>query len=124
MDFSPPDYPGCDTRQPYYLKDGEVQVQKPYVKGGNRIVCSALRFPDGFIVASIRHMDPVDHQFLKRFPEYIGVQYEQGFIDRNYNYHDRHSAWKIAFDAGQIINRCGSDMSIEGVGKLWSENLY
>lgn len=104
------------------LRPGEVQVPKPYDPNRNRIVCSALRYPDGFVVASIRHMDPIDHQFLARFPDYSEVKYEQGFIDRNFNYHDRRSAWKIAFDAGQILRRCGRDD--HNGGELYSENLY
>lgn len=48
----------------------------------------------------------------------------QGFIDQFNNFYTRKEAWIIAETNGQIIRRVGGDMSLDGEGKLFSENLY
>ena len=49
---------------------------------------------------------------------------EQGFVDQFGNFYSREEAWIIAVTNGQIIRRVGGDMSLDGEGKLFSENLY
>lgn len=108
----------------YLLKEGEVQAPKPYGEVKNRIVCAANKLPDGTVLPGVRHWDSVMHRIADKLPDNarnsdIVEREVQGFLDRFGVFHTREEAWKIAFDAGQIIRRCGNDN-----GKLWSENLY
>lgn len=75
-----------------------------------RIVCAAVKDSNGSIFLGVRHYDK-----LMKAPK-IGIQ---GFVDNRGEFHTREEAYVIAFDAGQIIRRCGGDD-----GRLFSENLY
>ncbi|EQA7786777.1 hypothetical protein ACX818_001371 [Acinetobacter baumannii] len=47
----------------------------------------------------------------------------QGFITNKYRFVTREEAWIIAEQQNQILCRVGGDMK-DGVGRLYSENLY
>lgn len=90
----------------------------------NRIVCAANRNPNtGDIVLGVRHHCSLMNEQIRR-ENALHLYTEQGFIDRNYLWHTREQAWKIAQLAGQIIN-VGPWNNVDGDnGKLFSENLY
>lgn len=108
----------------YELKDGEVQTPVPFEKVKNRVVCAANKMPDGTVIPGVRHWDTVMHRVADKLQDNpknssLIEREVQGFLDRYGNFLTREEAWKIAFDAGQIIRRCGGDGK-----KLFSENLY
>lgn len=95
-----------------------------------RIVCAVNRDKSGAIILGARHWDNCMHKafhYWKIATNHITKDMrftEQGFIDQHGVFLTREEAWIIAEKAGQIIRRVGGDMSPEGVGKLFSENLY
>jgi hypothetical protein len=111
----------------FRLKEEEAQVPHPWKgieQGDNRVVCAAQKFPDGTIVLGVRHYDEFVHRTLELINRHTTDSKEQakviqGFVDRFGNFLTREEAWVVAFNAGQIIRRCGGDN-----GKLFSENLY
>lgn len=83
-----------------------------------RIVCAANRKRfTGEVVLGIRHWDA----FMRNL-DTEGDPVEQGFITNRGEFVDRHTAWCIAEEAGQIIRRVGGDTA--NGGTLYSENLY
>jgi hypothetical protein len=93
----------------------------------SRIVCAAnkVRLGNGktIIIAGARHWDNIMHQVVNNIEDEI-VDEIQGFIDQYGNFYNRLEAWIIAETNGQIIRRVGGDMTLEGNGRLFSENLY
>lgn len=93
----------------------------------SRIVCAANRvlFNNGkiTIVAGARHWDKVMHSIVDCVDQDM-MELEQGFIDQYGNFYGREEAWIIAETNGQIIRRVGGDTTLEGNGRLFSENLY
>jgi len=93
----------------------------------SRIVCAAnkILFKDGkvAIVAGARHWDKIMHNIVDCV-EHELTELEQGFIDQFNNFYTREEAWIIAETNGQIIRRVGGDTTLEGKGRLFSENLY
>ena len=93
----------------------------------SRIICAANRllFADGniAIVAGARHWDKIMHNIVDCV-EHELTELEQGFIDQFGNFYDRYDAWIIAETNGQIIRRVGGDTTLDGKGRLFSENLY
>ena len=88
-----------------------------------RIVCAAMRCRNtGKIVCSVRHWDKLVRHVIPNQQAAHDFDDEQGFVDNQYNFLDRHQAWKVAEAAGQIIRRCGGDTANDGT--LYSENLY
>lgn len=96
----------------------------------SRIVCAAMRFPDGTIVVGPRHWDQTMRATADRLGliekrrsglEVVGSE-EQGFIDQHGKFFTRQEAWKIAEANRQIYRRCGGDDAHGGT--LYSENLY
>ncbi len=88
----------------------------------NRIVCAAIRKPNGLVIAGVRHWDMVMRNVVESLPQISALDGhgEQGFLDRFGQYHDRESAFIIARDAGQIIKKTGNpDEPI-----LYSEDIY
>lgn len=83
-----------------------------------RVVCAAIRDQTGNVVCSARHFDWLMHTQIKRLMGYT-TPWEQGFIDQSGQWLTRAEAWTVAFDAGQILRRCGGDGR-----ELYSENLY
>lgn len=99
-------------------------TDKPYDGTQNRIVCAANRNRlTGEMLIGVRHCDLLMRDQRERLSDKgKNSEWEQGFVDRYGKYHDRQEAWKIAFEAGQIIRRCGGDEA--NGGTLYSENLY
>lgn len=93
----------------------------------SRIICAANRllYDNGkiVIIAGARHWDKLMNNLVdcidKDFREL-----EQGFIDQYGNFYDRYDAWFIAETNGQIIRRVNGDITLNGRGRLFSENLY
>ena len=86
-----------------------------------RIVCAACKNANtGVIIAGVRHWDNIMRSHIKTGISHS--EWEQGFLDNKYEFHNRTDAWKIAMDADQIIRRCGGDTA--NGGTLYSENLY
>lgn len=84
---------------------------------GRRVVCAANRgYSNKQIVLGVRHHDSIMNNQIDHSKH---VVWEQGFIDNKGNFLTREEAYTVAFDAGQIIRRCGGDE-----GRLFSENLY
>jgi hypothetical protein len=94
----------------------------------SRIICAAnkLQLEDGSIVvvAGARHWDMGMHKIVGCMHCELERELEQGFIDQFNNFYTREEAWVIAETNGQIIRRVGGDMSLDGKGRLFSENLY
>lgn len=103
----------------------------------NRIVCAAVRAPDGALILGARHWDGImretyDNQetvyhlldeYIKGRPPFAGHhEYEEGFIDKFGKYKNRQEAWIVAVGANQIIREVGGNASKGGT--LYSENLY
>lgn len=72
-----------------------------------------------FDSAMRKQLDTIDEEFT---PE-ESTGWKQGFIDQYGVFMTREEAWLVAEAAGQIKYRVGGDMH-NGVGKLFSENLY
>lgn len=95
-----------------------------------RVVCAANRDKSGAIILGARHWDASMHLAYKWWAAATNhitkdMRFtQQGFIDQNGVYMGREEAWLVAEAVGQIIRRVGGDMSPDGVGKLFSENLY
>ena len=82
-----------------------------------RVVCSAIRLDDGYIVLGARHFDKSMHDQLKR----LGVKAptaEQGFINQLGEFLTREKALDVAKEAGQILKKHPP------CNKLFSEDLY
>ena len=104
------------------------RFQEAFIGMGQRIVCAALKYPDGTIVTGPRHFDSVMQAHIERLP--FRTRYaddaggdlakpQQGFIDQSGTFLDRNVAHAVAKVADQIIRRVGGDEST-----LYSENLY
>lgn len=104
-----------------------------------RIICAAVRRPDGCIVAGPRHFDqtmwcqilgitpaafrriqaePHTDQVLTKVKAWQGA--EEGFIDQHGAFYTREEAWKIAYEMGQI----DAQELLWQPGNLHSEHLY
>jgi hypothetical protein len=98
-----------------------------------RIICAAIHYKDaptpthtvtnvsqGLILCGMRHPDIIGQCSSltgKRTSE-MGP-YEQGFLTTNKRFVDREEAFKIALEAGQIL-----DLTKTRGEKLYSEDLY
>lgn len=93
-----------------------------------RVVCAALKLTDGRLVLGARHYDD---QMRQTLTDLVVVSWDieaQGFIDQHCVFLTREEAWKVAEEAGQIINfhplsTCGKRVGGDGE-KLYSENIY
>lgn len=88
-----------------------------------RIVCAAVRYPDGKMLVGPRHLDYV---MLLQF-QALKIQFEEkdatmGFVDQDGKFYTRQEAWKLAEANGQILYRIPADQ--QHGGTLFSENLY
>lgn len=87
------------------------------------IVCAALRYPNGSIIIGPRHFDHVMRKNADLTLLFCKLgKPEQGFIDQNGDFLDRHNAWIEADKHGQIRHRVGGDGPTRA--GLFSENLY
>lgn len=87
-----------------------------------RVVCAAIKHPDGRIVCGARHYDAAMIRQLEQLPDMWTPGWqaaEQGFIDQRCEFLTREEAWKIADTNGQIIRE--RDWA---TGSLHSEHLY
>lgn len=90
-----------------------------------RIVCAANKLPDGTLIIGVRHWDPLMRQQADALNWWHHrSDAEQGFIDQYRNFYTREEAWLIVEEQRQILYRVGADMSRDGIGCLFSENLY
>lgn len=88
-----------------------------------RIVCAAVRYPDGQMLVGARHFDVL---MMRQF-QALKIKEEEsaatcGFVDQEGRFYTRQEAWVIAEKEGQIRQRHFGDTK-EG-GTLFSENLY
>lgn len=93
-----------------------------------RIICAAIRYRDGLIVAGPRHWDRTMGRIADHLPHFYSAKsqlIEQGFIDQHGTFYTRREAWKIAQRSDQIITRVNGDYDPDTFdGILYSENLY
>lgn len=98
------------------IKDKEKGKQR-------RVVCAALRAQSGELLLGVRHYsEDMISQINKRSdgPKFFCSSGDnQGFVDQYGKYMTRSEAYKVAKEAGQIINQkaCVGD-------ELYSEGLY
>ena len=85
--------------------------------GQHRIVCAAIRCGE-LIICGVRHKDRLMRQVASAIGhQSMGVDFEEGFVDNNYEFQTREQAMLIARKAGQIISDTKSV-------RLYSEDLY
>ena len=92
-----------------------------------RVVCAAIRAADGTLLLGIRHYSRHMHEQIEMRTD--GAKFchrhdeDQGFVDQNGVWMDRHEAYYVATEASQIVRGecCGHD---RGGPKLYSEGLY
>lgn len=88
-----------------------------------KIICSAILMPDGYIIRGHRHHNCIktaqDIPRYKIFPDRNEDKGRciQGFITSENRFVDRKEAKKIATNAGQLIATTNSDL-------LFSEDIY
>lgn len=89
-----------------------------------QVVCAALRYESGYIVASPRHFDSFCHAQLKPLKDSESMLIrgipEQGFIDQFGVFMGRYEALAVAKEANQLGRRpkCPPE------DRLFSEDLY
>ncbi|MHB0965540.1 MAG: hypothetical protein ACYC36_03710 [Bellilinea sp.] len=87
-----------------------------------RIVCAAIRNDKGDIICGVRHFDvlmgkQIDNTYsLNNWAHDV----EQGFVDNKGEFLSRTDAWKVAWEAKQVLRRVGGDEKCV----LYSENIY
>ncbi len=92
-----------------------------------RIVCAAIRSEDGDILLGIRHYSTDMHVQMHRRDD--GAKFahrhgnDQGFVDQKGVYLTRPEAYKVAFEAEQIVDYAAC-RQFDGVWHLYSEGLY
>jgi hypothetical protein len=89
----------------------------PFVR---RVVCAAVRYPDGSMLVGPRHFDAV---MLQQYRS-LGLNFQEseaqaGFLDQNGVFMDRKEAMLVALAARQI-----GPGSTEQSDRLFSEDLY
>lgn len=96
-----------------------------------RVVCAANRDrKSGEIILGARHWDSCMRETYQLWVVATNHKtrdmrfVEQGFINTWGEFLTREEAWQVAVHNNQIIKSVGGDMSINGVGRLFSENLY
>lgn len=82
------------------------------------IVCAAVQFEDGLIVAGARHFDPVMRSVIGRLGLTGSFGPKQGFIDQRGNFLTRQEAMVIARKNGQLLDHVGPSNT------LFSESIY
>lgn len=97
-----------------------------------RVVCAAIRAADGDLLLGIRHYSQDMHRQIRMRED--GDKFvhrlddDQGFVDQHGVFMNRHEAYSVARDAGQIVypDKCGQAPDWPGLDgmKLYSEGLY
>lgn len=88
-----------------------------------KIVCAAIQNIqyNSVVILGIRHFDKnMRSQIIPFALSAENKWWNQGFIDNKGNFLDRKEAYKIAKEAGQIIEKTGGKDSQE----LYSEDVY
>lgn len=88
-----------------------------------RIICAAIRLPNGKLFYGHRHNHCKEAargelSWTLNRKQMITVRMEEGFITSYGRFLDRQAAWKIAKKEKQIIKQTGAQ------GVLYSEDLY
>lgn len=92
-----------------------------------RIVCAALRAPDGELLLGIRHYSADMRRQIDA--RHDGAKFKQvhdenqGFVDQYGVYVSREEAYRVAQEAGQITRPHACGNGLDGP-KLYSEGLY
>lgn len=92
-----------------------------------RIVCAALRAPDGELLLGIRHYSADMRRQI--YFRHDGAKFKhlhdenQGFVDQHGVYVGREEAYRVAQEAGQITRPQACGNGLDGP-KLYSEGLY
>lgn len=103
------------------IQDALVGTSTPGYEYHRRVVCAANLYEDGLMLIGARHWDTQMHLQADRIG-FVRKEHgaeQQGFIDQHGKFMTREEAWVVAWNAGQIIRRCGGDDRC-----LYSENLY
>lgn len=86
----------------------------------SRVVCAAVRYPDGTMLIGPRHFDSVMQAQRRAHGSRLkGELYEEGFIDQFGTFMTREEAHVVATQKNQFFRRCPGDEQC-----LYSENLY
>lgn len=99
---------------------GEWQLQTaPAPRGQRRVVCSAVRYPNGNVLVGARHFGPAMRDQYKA----LGITAEeresvQGFLDQWDVFMTRQEALVVATEARQIICKTHPQ------NRLFSEDIY
>ena len=94
-----------------------------------RVVCAAIRAPNGDILLGIRHYSEDMHKQISARRGVDGLNFkhrhdeDQGFVDQHGIYMSREEAYKVAEAAGQILYPDACGQGLDGP-KLYSEGLY
>jgi hypothetical protein len=92
-----------------------------------RVVCAAIRAADGELLLGIRHYSADMHRQIEARRDGAKFKHrhdeDQGFVDQHGTWMDRHEAYYVATEAGQIMRgeACGHDLNGP---KLYSEGIY
>jgi hypothetical protein len=86
-----------------------------------RVVCAAIK-KNQIIICGPRHFDPTMHDIIGEVFVHPSdaANAKQGFVDQKGIFMDRKEAFKVATEAGQILEKTGGQNSQE----LYSEDLY
>ena len=99
----------------------------PRVFAPQRVICAAIRAPDGDLLIGLRHYSRDMHSQIEARRDGEKFKHrldrDQGFIDQRGHFLSREEAYKVAAAAGQILypDACGE--GLDGP-KLYSEGLY
>jgi hypothetical protein len=92
-----------------------------------RIVCAAIRAPDGEVLLGVRHYSADMHRQIecRRDGEKFAHRHDedQGFVDQHGAFLTREEAYVVAQAAGQIVRPQACGEGLKGP-KLYSEGLY
>ena len=95
-----------------------------YNDGGNGYIHQPFNIKSGYVVCGRRHHNCITiHSMLKGLAKKPNdFLITQGFLTNNDRFVDRKEGWKIALEAGQIINL--EKITDREDQLLFSENLY
>lgn len=92
-----------------------------------RVVCAAIRAADGELLLGIRHYSADMRRNIEQRVD--GAKFkrrgkdDQGFVDQDGKWLNRHDAYKVAAMADQIAHVDRNSADLDGP-KLYSEGLY
>lgn len=86
-----------------------------------RVVAAAVRLSNGLVICGVRHFDGLMRAVIEQLDGSTAELVKgaiQGFVLSNYRFVDRDVAFKIANEAGQILEGEGRH------GQLYSEDVW